>query len=100
MFYIGIKIISLYYIKLRKSFYGETIYKIADPGYGFISLSEEKFRKSWESKDDSGFALFFQPTQNFIIFLILKESKISLKYILKFIKPYKKKSYGYLYSCF
>ena len=78
MFYIGIKIISLYYIKLRKSFYGETIYKIADPGYGFISLSEEKFRKSWESKDDSGFALFFNQLRIFIIFLILKKVKYHL----------------------
>lgn len=81
--------IVLYKIK-KKFFTGETIYKIADPGYGFISLSEEKFRKSWESKDDSGFALFFQPTQNFYNFPDIKESKISLKYILKFIKPYKK----------
>jgi ATP-binding cassette subfamily B protein len=41
------------------------IFELADPGHGFISLSEEKFRKSWLSEKDEGVALFLEPKQEF-----------------------------------
>ncbi|MDR2206108.1 MAG: hypothetical protein LBE36_08135, partial [Flavobacteriaceae bacterium] len=63
--------------------------RIADPGHGFVSLSEEKFRKSWISDGEKGVALFLEPTEKFFAQTPPPEEKITLKYILKYLHPYK-----------
>lgn len=65
-------------------------YKIVDPGYGFISLNEEKFKKSWLSDENRGIALFLEPTEIFYKQTTLKEEKLSIKYLLKYLKPHKR----------
>lgn len=76
--------------KITKNiFTGKLIYKIADPGHGFISLSEEKFKKSWLSDLEKGVALFLEPTEEFFKQTPPKEEKLSIKYLLKYLKPYK-----------
>ncbi|USL94884.1 peptidase domain-containing ABC transporter [Riemerella anatipestifer] len=83
--------------KVSKSlFTGKTIYKIADPAHGFITLSEEKFKKSWLSDGEKGVALFLEPTDDFFIQEPPKEEKISIKYLLNYLKPYKK-SIGWMF---
>jgi ATP-binding cassette subfamily B protein len=75
----------------KKSFFTNKYkFKIADPSYGFISLSEEKFRKSWLSDNDKGVALFLNPTQEFYSHTPKKEKKLELKFILNHLKPHKK----------
>ena len=86
------KIISIVLYKIKKKFFRETIYRVTRSRIWFyFFLSEEKFRKILGIKRRFRFCIIFQvQLRIFIIFLILKESKISLKYISKIIKPYKK----------
>ena len=74
----------------KNKFTAKPFYKIADPGYGFISLSEEKFKKSWLSDRQKGVALFLEPTEEFYEQIPSKEEKLSIKYLLKYLIPYKK----------
>ncbi|SFN24703.1 bacteriocin-processing peptidase. Cysteine peptidase. MEROPS family C39 [Chryseobacterium oleae] len=76
--------------KISKNiFNGEPVYKIADPGHGFISLPEEKFQKAWVSGGGKGVALFLQPTEDFYLQEPPQEEKLSAKYLLSYLKPYK-----------
>ncbi len=77
-------------------FTGKIIYKIADPAHGFITLSEEKFKNSWISDGEKGVALFLEPTDNFFSQEPPKEEKVSIKYLLNYLKPYKK-SMGWMF---
>ncbi|CAM3669715.1 peptidase domain-containing ABC transporter [Elizabethkingia occulta] len=74
----------------RNFFTDKLIFKIADPGHGFISLSEEKFTRSWISNEDKGVALFLEPTEAFYEQKPPKEQILSAKYLLEYLKPYKK----------
>jgi ATP-binding cassette subfamily B protein len=82
--------------KINKNiFTGKLIYKIADPGHGFVSLSEEKFKKSWLSDGEKGVALFLEPTEDFYKQTPPQEEKLSIKYLLKYLKPYKSQMFSY-----
>lgn len=83
--------VVLYKIGKRFPFlpFGEVRWGIADPGYGFISLSEEKFKKSWLSDGEKGVALFLEPTEEFYKQTPPEEEKLSVKYLLGYLKPYK-----------
>lgn len=80
--------VVLYKIK-KNIFTRKPIYKIADPGHGFISLSEEKFKKSWLSDGEKSVALFLEPTKEFYNQTPPEEEKFSEKYLFKYLKPYK-----------
>lgn len=83
--------------KITKNiFTGKLRYKIADPAHGFITLSEEKFKKSWLSDGEKGVALFLEPTEYFFGQEPPKEEKVSIKYLLSYLKPYKK-SMGWMF---
>lgn len=73
---------------------GKKTYKIADPGHGFITLNEEKFKKSWLSDDNNGIALFLEPTEDFYVLIPPKEERLNFKYIFNYLKPYKKQLIG------
>ena len=76
--------------KISKNiFTGKHIYKIVDSGHGFISLSEDKFKKSWLSDNEKGVALFLEPTEEFYKQTPPQEEKLSVKYLLNYLKPYK-----------
>jgi ATP-binding cassette, subfamily B, bacterial len=68
----------------------KTIFRIADPSHGLVSLNQEAFEKSWLSDDYKGVALFLEPTDVFCKINPPKEEKIGVKYILNYLKPYKK----------
>lgn len=68
-------------------------YLIADPGHGFVSLDDEKFKKSW-SDEHLGVALFLKPKEKFHMSSFKKASNLSLRYILKYFRPYKKELVG------
>lgn len=77
--------------KIQRNFFtGQRVYKIADPGYGLISLSEDKMAKYWVVRENSGVALFLKPTDQFYKLIIPQEPKISIKFLLKYLKPFKK----------
>lgn len=64
-------------------------YRIIDPGHGFISLSKDKFEKSWTSDQDKGVALFLEPTEIFFLQEPVKEEKLTVKYLLNYLKPHR-----------
>lgn len=76
--------------KISKNiFTGKPIYKIADPGHSFVSLSEDKFNKSWLSDGEKGVALFLEPTEEFYKQIPPEEEKLSIQYLFNYLKPYK-----------
>ncbi len=81
--------VVLYKIK-KNRFTKKIIFKIADPGHGLISLSQQKFEKSWLTDDNKGIALLLEPTENFYNINPPEEKKLSIKYILGYLKPHKK----------
>ncbi len=73
-------------------------YHIADPAHGLIKLSEEKFKKYWLSDKDKGVALFLDPTEKFYLKEPPKEDKLTIKYLFKYLIPYKKQlTYMFLF---
>ncbi|MCT4124290.1 peptidase domain-containing ABC transporter [Elizabethkingia anophelis] len=77
--------------KIKKNpFSGKKRYKIADPGHGLLSISQEKFNRSWITEAGTGIALFLEPTELFFNQKEVKEGKLYLKSFLKYLRPFKK----------
>lgn len=77
--------------KITKNIFTQkNTFKIADPGYGFLSLTEEEFKESWLKTEDKGIALFLTPTQEFYDQEVPKESTLNFAHLYRFVKPYKK----------
>ena len=77
--------------KISKSiFSNQPIFHIADPAHGKIKLTQDIFEKSWLSDGDKGVALFLNPTEEFYKKQPPKEDKLTIKYIFKYLTPYKK----------
>jgi ATP-binding cassette subfamily B protein len=72
---------------------GKYTFKLADPGHGFISLSQEKFELSWLSEDKEGVALFVEPTEQFHKQKQPKRKDLSIKYLLQYLTPFRKKMF-------
>ncbi|WP_367867298.1 peptidase domain-containing ABC transporter [Pedobacter sp. WC2423] len=68
---------------------GKFTYKIIDPGHGFITLSENEFKKYWLIDEIYGIALFLEPTEQFNHLTVPKEEKLSFNYLFKYLKPHK-----------
>lgn len=82
-----------HFVVLRKItkniFTGKSSYHIADPAYGMIKLNEEQVKKSW-LQGEQGIAMFLNPTDEFYEKIPPKKEKITLKFLLKYLIPYKK----------
>lgn len=65
-------------------------FKIADPGYGFLSLTEKEFKQAWLKNEEKGIVLFLNPTENFYKLKVAKKEKLKLSYLYHFVKPYQK----------
>jgi ATP-binding cassette subfamily B protein len=83
--------------KIKRTFWSivkgedKIYYKIADPGYGFITLSQEKFETSWVSEKGHGLVMFLEPTKKFHNLIPLKKKSISLKYLYDYLPQHKQK---------
>lgn len=62
-------------------------YKVADPSYGIINISQEKLKKHWLTKEGRGIAILLHPNDSFYE-LTPNHKKQSLKYLLDYIKPH------------
>lgn len=78
------------YKSYKNTFSGKQVYKIVDPGHGRITLSQQKFEKSWLSDENKGIALLLSPTELFYSLVAPQEEKISIKYLLKYLLSHKK----------
>ena len=69
----------------KKKFY------IVDPAHGKITLDETKFKKFWFTKEDSGVALFLNPTEKFHTQDNQSDIKDRYKKISSLLTPHKSK---------
>lgn len=77
--------------KITKNiFTGRLSFKIADPAYGFISLSQEKFEHHWISDGNKGVTLFLKPTEHFYNLSPPTESNQSIRYLFSYLRPHKR----------
>jgi len=65
-------------------------YKIADPGYGLISLSAERFKQAWLAEGEKGIALLVHPTERFQEQIVSKQERQKLAYVWRYLNPYRK----------
>ena len=78
--------------KISKNFFTKKyFFHIADPAHGFVKLSYLDFTKSWIVSNQEGIALFLNPTVIFFKKEIPKQKKLDLLYILRYLKPHKKR---------
>ncbi|MGG5506817.1 MULTISPECIES: peptidase domain-containing ABC transporter [unclassified Myroides] len=78
------------YKRSTSIFTKQTQYKIADPGFGLIALSQEKFEKAWLADGERGVALLLTPTKSFSNQSIPKPQKQTVHYLLNYLKPFRK----------
>ncbi len=85
--------------KVSKSLFSKRlVFHIADPAHGLVKLSEENFKNSWLSEGDKGVVLFLDPTEAFYKKEPPKEDILSIKYLFKYLLPYKKQlTYMFLF---
>jgi len=83
-----------HFVVLRKIYRqlltGRTMFELADPAHGFISVPEDKFSAKWLSDEKRGIALFLSPTDAFYENEVPFHNKIELKHMLAYLAPYKK----------
>lgn len=80
--------------KVKINFFSKKkFFFVADPAFGFIKLTEEQFKPLWLSDNDMGIALFLNPSPIFYNSDPPPEKKVTLGYILSYLKPYKKQMF-------
>ncbi|MDR0893982.1 MAG: peptidase domain-containing ABC transporter [Prevotellaceae bacterium] len=73
---------------------GKSYFYIADPAYGLLKYEEEEFKKCWISTSqggmEKGIALLLEVTPQFYDTTPVKYEGISLWYLLRYVRPYRK----------
>ncbi|MBB5621619.1 ATP-binding cassette subfamily B protein [Pedobacter cryoconitis] len=76
--------------KIRVDFFSKKLkFYIADPGYGFITLSQQKFESHWLSDHNEGVALLLSPTEKFYELQPPVEENKTISYLFNYLKPFK-----------
>jgi ATP-binding cassette subfamily B protein len=78
--------VVVYKVKKRKVY-------VADPAFGHIKYNEQDFMKGWIGSSDAetkGLCLLLEPTPDFYNVEDEKIDKSSFKFLLSYLKPYKK----------
>ncbi len=83
--------VVLYKVEKKKN---KTYYYIADPAYGLLKYGEEEIKKCWISTSqgglEKGIAMLIDVTPQFYETEPIKYERLSLWYLLKYVRPYKK----------
>lgn len=83
--------VVLYKIVQKKE---KSIFYIADPAYGLLKYEEQEFKNCWistiQNGVEKGIAMMLEPTPQFYETEPIKYDKISLWFLLSYVKPYKK----------
>lgn len=83
--------VVLYKIEKKKD---KTFFYIADPAYGLLKYEEEELKKCWISTRqgdvEKGIAMQLEVTPQFSDKEPIKYEELSLWYLLKYVRPYKK----------
>lgn len=83
--------VVLYRVEKSK---GKTYFHIADPAYGLLMYEEEELKKCWISTRqggvEKGIAMLVETTPQFYETEPIRYEKMSLWYLLRYVRPYKK----------
>lgn len=83
--------VVLYRVEKSK---GKTYFHIADPAYGLLKYEEEELKKCWISTRqggvEKGIAMLVETTPQFYETEPIRYEKLSLWYLLRYVRPYKK----------
>lgn len=83
--------VVLYRVEKSK---GKTYFHIADPAYGLLKYEEEELKKCWISTRqggvEKGIAMLVETTPQFYETEPIRYEKMSLWYLLRYVRPYKK----------
>lgn len=83
--------VVLYHIERRKA---NTYFYIADPAYGLLKYEEAELKKCWISTtqggQEKGIAMLIDVTPQFYETTPIKYEKLSLWYLLHYVRPYRK----------
>lgn len=82
--------VVLYRVEIRKD---TRVYYIADPAFGKVKLSEDRFMQSWIGEHTSGMAVLTEPTEKFYTWPEEERYKnyiCSFKRSLRYLNVYKK----------
>ena len=83
--------VVLYAVKTKK---GKSYFYIADPAYGLLKYEEEEFKKCWistrQGNIEKGIAMQLVVTPQFYHTDPAEYEKLSLWYLLKYVRPYRK----------
>ena len=83
--------VVLYRIEKSK---GKVFFHIADPAYGLLRYEEEELKKCWISTRqggiEKGIAMLVETTPQFYETEPIRYDKLSLWYLLRYVRPYKK----------
>lgn len=83
--------VVLYKIEQRK---GKTWFYIADPAYGLLKYEEPELKKCWVSTtqggQEKGIAMLVDVTPQFYETEPIKYEKLSLWYLMHYVRPYRK----------
>lgn len=83
--------VVLYRVEKSK---GKTYFHIADPAYGLLRYEEEELKKCWISTRqggvEKGIAMLVETTPQFYETEPIRYEKLSLWYLLRYVRPYKK----------
>lgn len=63
---------------------------VADPAHGLVKVNKEIFLKSWKGSNNMGFALMLEPTPVFYEAEDEKNNKKDFRFLLGYLRPYKK----------
>lgn len=73
---------------------GKTFFYIADPAYGLLKYEEEELKKCWISTRqggmENGIVLLLELTPQFYEAETIKYEKLSLWYLVRYMRPYRK----------
>ncbi|MBC8602235.1 peptidase domain-containing ABC transporter [Parabacteroides acidifaciens] len=83
--------VVLYGVRTKR---GKSYFYIADPAYGLLKYEEEEFKKCWISTRqggiEKGIAMQLEVTPQFYSTDPAEYDKLSLWYLLKYVRPYRK----------
>jgi len=81
--------VVLYQITRNKN---KWFFHIADPAYGLMKYEEQEFKNCWIStirdNTEKGVAMFLEPTPQFYEAEAIQYEKMSIWFLLKYVKPY------------
>lgn len=81
--------IVVYKVKHNRFTNNTTIY-VANPGKGILPLSKEEFLAGWlHETENKGFVLVMEPTEAFYQLKEEKESSLTFRYLLRYIRPFR-----------